>query len=290
VADNRRKARSSEVPKAPAGYHYWAAQRAHRLQVALARRARGLEKWQGGIRILGYHRVAQARDELAVAPGAFRDQMQTMLAMGAEPVSLADARRVLREGGAGRYVCVTFDDGYHDNLANAVPVLRELGIPATIFVPTAVIDGGARLYWYTKQPRLLSWSELGELCRDRLITIGAHTRTHPALPKVSDELAWSEIAGSKAELEDRLGREVSTFAYPAGMFGEREAEMVRRAGFEVGVTTQPGLNRFGVRPETLHRSLVDRQDDIGVFVGKLTGLLDAPWTIRRTKARQAGAR
>jgi peptidoglycan/xylan/chitin deacetylase (PgdA/CDA1 family) len=276
------------------GAYYWATQQAHRLQVALARRAGTTEAWQGGVRILGYHRVAEARDQLAVPPKIFRAQMEMMLAMGAEVLSLDDAHRVLQEGAAGRYVCVTFDDGYHDILEHAVPVLRELGIPATIFIPTAMVDGTVRLYWYVEQPWLLSWSELLELDSNDLISIGAHSRTHPALPRLSGESAWAEIAGCKRDLEDRLGHHVTSFAYPAGMYGEREASMVRDAGYRVAVTTEPGLNVPDGRPETLHRNLIDHRDNMSVFTAKLAGFLDDPWgrdTVRSLRARaHEGAR
>jgi hypothetical protein len=78
---------------------------------------------------------------------------------------------------------------------------------------------------------------------------------------------------------------VTGFAYPAGLVGEREARMVREAGYRAGVTTQPGLNVSGVRPELLHRSLIDRRDDRTTFVAKLTGLLDMPWGIQSLRAR-----
>ena len=258
---------------------------AHRLQAFSGRLRRDVRPpaTHKVVRILGYHRIADDADELAVAPKAFRSQMEMLLALGAQPIPLDEAQRRIEEGIDRFYVCVTFDDGYYDNLTDAVPVLRDLRIPATIFVPTAAIDGTAGLYWYAEQPRLLSWNELRELSADSLLSIGSHTRRHPDLTRLTDEAAWEEIAGSKADLEYRLGMPVTGFAYPSGRMNEREARMVVEAGYRVAVTTQPGPNRAGVRPEALCRNFMDTHDDESLFEAKLAGLLDAPWGIERLR-------
>jgi peptidoglycan/xylan/chitin deacetylase (PgdA/CDA1 family) len=270
-----------EVPKPKGAWYYRSKQWVHRLQAARARRAsRGYDRWKNGLRILAYHRVSTDRDELAVTPTSFRAQMEALLRAQAHPVRLDEALDLLAQRPADRYVCVTFDDGYHDVLDNAIPVLRDLQIPATIFIPSEVIDGAARPYWYERPPPMLGWSELREIAADDLFAIGAHTRTHPALPKLSDDAAWIEIAGSKQDVEEHLGQPVTAFAYPAGLHGEREIRMVREAGYRVAVTVDPGLNGPGHRAQTLNRSFIDRDDNLQMFEAKLTGLLDAPWGLR----------
>jgi peptidoglycan/xylan/chitin deacetylase (PgdA/CDA1 family) len=270
-----------EVPKPKGSLYYLSKQRVHRLQATLARRAlRGHDPWSSGLRILSYHRTSTDRDELAVTPKAFRVQMEALLRAGAEPVRLEHALDLLQQRPTGRYACVTFDDGYHDNLENAVPILRELQIPATFFVPSRIIDGTAPTYWYEHPPPMLNWSEVRELSQEDLFAIGAHTRTHPALPKLSDDAAWIEIAGSKRDVEEHVGQRVTAFAYPAGLYGEREIRMVREAGYRVAVTVDPGLIGPGHRAQTLHRSFIDCRDNLQMFEAKLTGLLDAPWGLR----------
>ncbi len=219
-----------------------------------------------------------------MTPTAFRAQMEALLRAGGEPVPLHQALDLLEERPAGRYVCVTFDDGYHDNLDHAVPVLRDLRIPATFFIPTGIIDGTAEPYWYEQPPPMLSWDEVRQMAQDDLFAIGAHTRTHPALPKLADDAAWEEIAASKREVEEHTGQPAMAFAYPAGAFGEREVRMVREAGYRIGVTTVPGLVGPGDRPQTLPRSFIDRLDNLNMFEAKLTGLLDAPWGVQRALA------
>jgi peptidoglycan/xylan/chitin deacetylase (PgdA/CDA1 family) len=272
----------SRVPPQRSRAYYVAKGRAHRLQATLAWRAsRGKPGSIDGVRILAYHRISEVRDDLAVGPAAFRRQMEAVLRSGIRPVSLVEAVEALGRRSTEPLVCVTFDDGYHDNLDHAVPVLRELGIPATIFAPTALIAGDAPLYWYPPgaEPPLLSWEELAAIDRDPLFDIGAHTRNHPALPALSDENARNEIAGSKHDLEQRLGRSVTTFAYPAGLHGERELRLVREAGYAAAVTTVPGLNEAGQPREALRRMFIDGRDTLRMFEAKLAGLLDSPWGV-----------
>lgn len=272
----------SAVPTQRRTSFYIAAQWSHRAQAALARRrARMAGDADGTVRILCYHRVDDAPDELAVHPRAFREQMEIVVASGAVPTALDDALDRLDAGETARSVCITFDDAYYDNLENALPVLEDLGIPATIFVPSAIVDGTAAMYWYRNQPRLLSWDELQGLCRDGFISVGAHSRTHPALPNVSDEQAWDEIAGSKRDIEERTGCAATTFAYPGGIYGGRELHMVREAGFRAGLTCDPGANGPEHRREALRRAIIDRRDSRGVFEAKLLGALDKPWSLSR---------
>jgi peptidoglycan/xylan/chitin deacetylase (PgdA/CDA1 family) len=272
---------SSAVPKQRGSTYYACAHSLHRIQAARGRRAsRGEDPWRSGLRILCYHRVSSDPDELSVSPRAFRAQMELMLRARAKPETLDEALDRLDEGAPARHVCITFDDGYHDNLDYALPVLHELGIPATIFVPSAIIDGRAPIYWYEQAPPLLSWSELRQISHEGLVAIGAHTRTHPALCKLSDDAAWDEIAGSRGDVEERVGRPVTSFAYPAGLYGEREVRMVREAGYRVALTCDPGLNGPGHRPHAMHRLVIDARDDLKMFEAKLTGLLDKPWGVR----------
>jgi peptidoglycan/xylan/chitin deacetylase (PgdA/CDA1 family) len=113
----------------------------------------------GGARvlILSYHRVtpdfeASAHEglpSLLVSAETLRQQLQDV-GRAREVVSLADARRILSEpAGVDRrrrdYVAVTFDDGYADNHACALPVLEELKVPATVFVATGYTGTERRL-------------------------------------------------------------------------------------------------------------------------------------------------
>lgn len=75
------------------------------------------------------------------------------------------------------------------------------------------------------------------------MSVGAHTLSHPVLPQLSPEAAWSEISGSRLRLEQALGKPVWALAYPFGdsaCVTEREREMAERAGFKCAFTNVGG--------------------------------------------------
>jgi peptidoglycan/xylan/chitin deacetylase (PgdA/CDA1 family)/glycosyltransferase involved in cell wall biosynthesis len=267
--------------------YYVAGHRYHRLRVRARRR--GAVPDVHGVRIFGYHRITTDRDLLAVTPEAFRRHLELALANGLLPLGLDQALDRLETPADGGFFCVTLDDGYLDVLENAVPILRELGIPATSFVPTAVIDGAARFTWYESSPPVMSWAELRELDADPLFDVQPHGRTHVLLTRLAEPEARAEIFRSKDELEARLGRTVTALCYPAGLYGEREMRLVREAGFRAGVTCDPGVAQHGVDFGALPRTMISGLDTTEDFEAKLAGLLDersglSGWLYRRRSA------
>jgi peptidoglycan/xylan/chitin deacetylase (PgdA/CDA1 family) len=238
-----------------------------------------------GVRILGYHRICDADDELAVSPGRFRDEMRALIASGAQTVRLADALDLLSRPVSGRFACVTFDDGYRDNLDEALPVLRDLKIPATIFVPTRVIDGVETFRWYANPPPSLTWRDIERLQNEGVIDFQSHSRSHPKLPLLDDASARAEIFGSRTDLEARLGRPVTLFCYPSGLYGDREINFVEGAGYRAAVTTRPGINPGGTPLTALRRSMISHDDDLTRFVATLEGMFDRVDPIPRTLRR-----
>ncbi|HKV42168.1 MAG TPA: polysaccharide deacetylase family protein [Blastocatellia bacterium] len=123
-----------------------------------------------GLRVLAYHRVLDNEtvpfqfDEGVISAGtrSFRDQLAFVRA-NFDVLSFSDLRSIEERGGRWpeRGLIVTFDDGYRDNYTNAFPILKEMGLPATVFLTTGHI-GATRLFWwdliayYIKQSRLKS--------------------------------------------------------------------------------------------------------------------------------------
>lgn len=109
-----------------------------------------------GALILCYHSVAPASHpdplgdinrSLRVDTERFRCQME-VLDRFFSIVPLGTVIGEVRKGSVRpRQACVTFDDGYADNYEHAFPILRSLGIPATIFLSTQAIEEGSQFYW-----------------------------------------------------------------------------------------------------------------------------------------------
>lgn len=90
----------------------------------------------------------------------------------------------------------------------------------------------------------MSWEELGELARDPLCTIGAHTVNHVILKKASDKVARSEMEMGRAVIEAALGVRPEHLAYPVGdatSAGPREYRLAQELGFKTATTTVPGV-------------------------------------------------
>ena len=91
---------------------------------------------------------------------------------------------------------------------------------------------------------VMTWDELRRLAADPLVTIGAHTVHHFELAKLSRDAALAEMVDGAARLEKELGFRPRHFSYPYGSraaAGAREFALAREAGFEVAVTTRPGV-------------------------------------------------
>jgi peptidoglycan/xylan/chitin deacetylase (PgdA/CDA1 family) len=254
-----------------------------RTQARYTARREGTPTWHSGVRILCYHRIADAPGDLAVSPAAFRRHLQLLASFDAEIVPLSRVLDILGE--EQRFVCLTFDDGYRDFAEVALPALRDAGFPATLFVTTGLASGEVGMSWYRRPPPVLGWPELERLAADDLVELGAHTRTHPALPALSVQEAREEIEEPRREIEERTGARVDAFAYPAGLYGAREVELVAGAGYAVAVTTVGGVNLPGTSPHVLRRTVVEGRDSTSLFQAKLNGWLDEPWELRRLLRR-----
>ncbi|HOE67291.1 MAG TPA: polysaccharide deacetylase family protein [Candidatus Hydrogenedentes bacterium] len=222
-----------------------------------------------GSRILTYHSVGRRNHEMNVAPEMFRRQME-WLAEHVPLLSLADAAK----GEHG--VALTFDDGYRDNLTEAAPVLREYGIPATIFVVAGRLGGMLPHDADAATSSLLTWEDLRELERMG-IAIGGHTMTHPRLSHLDKTTQSAEILGCAQTLREQLGHPIEAFAYPFGTatdYNDTSVRLAQQAGFVLAATNRYGVNPPNADPWTLRRIWIDASDTLELFQAKATGRLD----------------
>jgi peptidoglycan/xylan/chitin deacetylase (PgdA/CDA1 family) len=208
-----------------------------------------------GAAILMYHAVGapgEAATRFVVPLERFERQLEWLGKVGYRVVCLEELVLALGRGRIpSRTAAITFDDGYAGNLTSAHPLLERLGLPATVFTVTCRrTNDWDRDNELAGRP-LLTTGDLAQL--SPLITIGAHTRTHPALTGLSPEQLEEEISGSRSDLEAALGRPVTTFAYPYGLFDEVVRAAVERAGFGAACTVVPGHTPSGGDPLALRR-------------------------------------
>jgi peptidoglycan/xylan/chitin deacetylase (PgdA/CDA1 family) len=142
-----------------------------------------------------------------------------------------------------RSALITFDDGYRSMVTVVLPVLRRLGLPAVLFVPTDYV-GGHNAFDGGAEPveAICDWSELEELEREG-VSIQAHSVSHRHFSNLSIEEQRAELLNSKAVLENRLDKPVEIFAFPYGDDGLNPGELegeLERAGYRAACLYRGG--------------------------------------------------
>jgi peptidoglycan/xylan/chitin deacetylase (PgdA/CDA1 family) len=309
-----------------------------------------VKPFRGAAAVLMYHQVLPDSERKTfsnpavintVSTTAF-DQQLAELKAHYHPCSIDELLSMFQEGssretGGKLPVVLTFDDGYKDNLAHALPLLERHSIPATIYIATHRLAGNAQIWWYelwdilcdtpevtlngndrrqtwttqsddgrrqcyvdlsarilalapndqrtvmeslrdgrparTYDAWCLNGEEVTMLDRHPLVTIGAHTHSHPNLSLLGDSEAREEMLKSKQILESLVGHPVHHFAFPYGdkrCAGPREFRLAEACGFKTAVTTQ--VRPFdGKRWFSVPRAAMREEHDADRIRAKLSG-------------------
>ncbi|MGD2278764.1 MAG: polysaccharide deacetylase family protein [Candidatus Omnitrophota bacterium] len=204
--------------------------------------------------ILVYHSIADDKESsLSVSPENFSRQMEFLKKNGYSVITLDELVKNINAGETylPRTVVITFDDGYEDNFTEAFPVLAKHDMPAIIFLVTSYVDS---------KEEYLKWNQI-RLMRLNKMDFGAHTRNNVYLPAVeSEEELWSEVAGSKEDIEKATGKAADYFCYPTGGFNENVKLAVKKAGYKGACTTNRGFDRLNKDVFELNRVKITDSD------------------------------
>jgi peptidoglycan/xylan/chitin deacetylase (PgdA/CDA1 family) len=186
--------------------------------------------------ILMYHSVTSYAEDpylVTVRPERFDQQLRWLRKRGLRGASMRDLLHARASGDGRDLVGLTFDDGYADFAACAVPILRRYGFTATVY-PIAGLLGGDNA-WDVKGPRkpLMTARQVREVA-DAGMEIGSHGMRHVSLISATDEELAAEIIQSRQVLQEVSGQDVAGFCYPYGDADERVVDRVRAAGYAYG--------------------------------------------------------
>ena len=177
-----------------------------------------------------------------LSPDRFRLMMNRFCDRGHRTVTTA---QWIRDEVPRKHALLTFDDGYDDLYTELLPWLRRHNFTALVFLVADHI-GGSNL-WDQKRGlrarQLLTFAQIREM-QHYGVEFGSHTLTHPWLPALSNDDLHREVCHSRRRLEDLLGVEVTSFAYPYGGVDRRVRAAVARAGYKLAFTALPGINRW----------------------------------------------
>jgi peptidoglycan/xylan/chitin deacetylase (PgdA/CDA1 family) len=209
-----------------------------------------------------------------------------------------------------RLAAVTFDDGYRGVLVHALPVVRDLGLPVTVFVVSGAAECGRPFWWdhpvaarADTPARRARWLDalrgdgdailaderagdpdaLADDCRPATwpalaaaagagVTLGVHSATHRTLPRLTDAELDRELAASRAAVHQAAGVGPEVFAYPYGLWDARTRAAVRACGYRAAVTLDYGLVQAGADPWALPRVNVPATIAQAAFAAWCAGL------------------
>jgi len=232
-------------------------------------------------RILMYHMISNPIkgakfNSLRVSPEMFEKQLRYLTENDWQFFTMSELvskKDQLPE----KSIAITFDDGYQDNISNALPLLKKYKAKATIYL---VIDRHNR-EWSSKRKKKnnsgelmvepkLSDEQVKELLESGLIEIGSHTVTHDNLPTLSEEQKHEEIVDSKKKIEDLFGIKCHSFCYPFGLFDQADLALVESAGYTNATTVETGISDFKeTNPYLLKRVTVSGKDNFYAFKLKM---------------------
>jgi peptidoglycan/xylan/chitin deacetylase (PgdA/CDA1 family) len=198
-----------------------------------------------------YHRVADSDpNDWTIGCQEFKRHLD-FFAERFDLVSIADTQQRVDQGSRRPSLSITFDDGYHDNVDFALPLLIERQIPCTYFVTTGNVIHQRPFAHDLARDKPLAINNAAQIRRwsDAGIEMGCHTRSHVDFSKVQDPAEiHREVAEAKDELEQIIGKPVRQFAFPYGMPQQLTPAAiwaVQEAGFHGFCSAFGGYNLVG---------------------------------------------
>jgi peptidoglycan/xylan/chitin deacetylase (PgdA/CDA1 family) len=192
--------------------------------------------------VLIYHHVqsyeqalAEGNEAFTITTVRFRQQMTYLVRQGYTTIRMQDLNAFFDEGQTlpSRPVLLTFDDGYDDFASDALPVLEELGMQATVFLPVGLVG----------QSGHLTWEQIGHIASEGTggteILFANHTWSHTNVG-YGREAASREISTADAELVGRGLNQPRTFCYPYGLASSYAQEVLADMEYGLGFTADPG--------------------------------------------------
>jgi peptidoglycan/xylan/chitin deacetylase (PgdA/CDA1 family) len=186
--------------------------------------------------VLAYHEIMpESSYAYCVTSSAFAEHLQ-----------LFDS--LAKSGGQKLLVEITFDDGEHSQLHNAMPLLAQHGVSARYFVTPGLIGTAAKF---------LGWDELKTL-QNAGHSIQSHGWSHKFLTFCSEDELAHELRASKQLLEEKLGTAVTEISVPGGRWNHRVIEACAAAGYKRVYVSDPWIATVMSGIEVIGRFMVRR--------------------------------
>jgi peptidoglycan/xylan/chitin deacetylase (PgdA/CDA1 family) len=201
-------------------------------------------------RIMMYHMISKQlpktkKSGLRVSPEMFERHLKYFSDNNWSFIKMSE---LLEHDTQEKVVAITFDDGYEDNYSEAFPLLKKYNACATLYL---VIDRHQNDWSAKKNPKhnkgdlakksKLSDEQVQEMVTSGIFELGGHTYSHPFLPNLSVEDKEHEMISSKSFLETKFNTNISSFAYPFGIYSSADVDIIKASNFISAVTTNEGV-------------------------------------------------
>ena len=217
-----------------------------------------------GVSVLMYHMIGDIQNNAAVMTEAnLRLQMNYLRDHGYHPITMQELYDYVTKGAAlpEKPVCITFDDGYLDSYTIVYPMMKEYGVPWTLFLITDDVG---------KPYNRMTWDQLKEMADSHTVTIANHTLSHPKLHNLATaKEKEKEIVEANEALKYHLGIDNAWLAYPYGDYDDQVVEICKKAGIKMAVTTDSGRVHVGSYPYELKRVYIGNDISLARFSERL---------------------
>lgn len=236
-------------------------------------------KDEKGLNFLIYHNISgNLSFELDMPLPTFRRQLE-YLARTQRVVSYHQALQILQAGirpSEERFV-LTFDDGYREFYTHVFPLLCRFKLPAILFVTTGFVETGIP-YPLLSHPKArvnpVNWDMLAEMVESGLVTVGAHTHTHPVLINQPEERVIEELEKPKEIFRSCLGLDAQHFAYPKALWNETIEPLVAKYYLSAVICNEKKALSASFHPYRIPRIPIRRSDGWFFFLAKIHGWLE----------------
>ena len=229
------------------------------------------------VSILLFHRVSdEFRDSVTIGVEQF-DSLIGFLAKNYHILTLDDILNSQPPITIKPHVVITFDDGYLDNYANAVPILLKHGISATFFISTDKITNNTAFDHDLEQLGTgldnMNWDQVRKM-KEWGFDIGSHTVTHPRLSLLDTSALKVELEESQKTIKEELDIEKVMFAYTHG--GKKDFTLeARKIAEEIEYTcicsAYGGINSIPVNIWNIKRFGVNYAMKIPAVIARIEG-------------------
>jgi peptidoglycan/xylan/chitin deacetylase (PgdA/CDA1 family) len=248
----------------------------------------------GTVPILLYHSVSDSPSDASapftVTPADFERHLDAIVARDLHCMTVSnylDARNAGTLPTDKRVALITFDDGYLDFVDVCLPKLAARNLASTMYITTGWMTDTASHQAGPEDP-MMAFSHLADV-ESADVEIGAHSHAHLQMDTLSAKHCFDELTRSKHLLEDRLGHDIRSFAYPHGYNSGRIRKQVVEAGYDSATAVRNAFSPREDNPLRLARLMLMNTTSVFEVEQWLDGHL-APVASRRESPKTMGWR